>query len=115
MKRDVDQLTLDYRPSYLPGDRPALARASDVASSHRAATRAERCGLIESHEDLIVDAVLRYPGIEARQIAEVTGLTMEQVSRRTKQLEVRKGRIHRMRDELGLAVSPLRWVPGPPQ
>jgi hypothetical protein len=65
---------------------PPRARRTDPSSSHAAADRAERSGLIRGHAALIVRAVVERPGT-AKEVGARVGLTNVQVARRAPELE----------------------------
>lgn len=82
---DPDSLPPDARPDQRPRSR--MARASDPATSHEAAAKAERSGKIEANRKLILAAVWKYPGLTSEELAGVTGLDRVEVARRMSELE----------------------------
>lgn len=91
----------------------AQARTSDPISSHAAADRVERDGVVKSHAQRILAVVHAAPGLTAKQIAFEAGLTHEQVARRLPKME-EIGLLHRpQRDPKTDDGSPLTVLPGP--
>ena len=102
MKLCVKQLDLLYRER-LPGYAEPMARRTDHISSHEAADRAERSGLVVHHEALILEALADGDELSAAEIARRIGLAHVQVARRMKGME-RKGLVYCDQE-----FKPLRW------
>jgi len=81
----------------LDDTRPVRSRRSDPATSHAAATNAER--FASTHAARILAALKDGPAT-AHKIADMTGLTVVQVDRRLPEM-ARAGLCEVMRDELG--------------
>ena len=70
------------------------ARNTDPDTSHMAAEAFTRSGKRLSHNMRILKAIINKPGMTAGEIAEATGLTQVQVSRRTadfKKIKIEEG------------------------
>lgn len=79
------------------------ARATDPATSHRAAAMSVR--FADSHGNRIVQALKEHGRMSPVGIGGMTGLTVVQVDRRLVELE-RAGRISQVKDEGG---KPVVW------
>ena len=78
-----------------PQEARARARATDPASSHRAAMAITLSGKAGRQQAEILEALKRYDGSTSRELAELSGLSLHVIGRRMPELE-RKGLIRRV-------------------
>ncbi len=67
----------------------SLARATDVETSHEAATELVMSGQHESQLQVVLEATRRHPGHTSAELAAVAGLDRYMVARRRPDLEKR--------------------------
>lgn len=96
-----EQLRLD---DWHPGNRPARARRRDAASSHDAATAAEKRGTIEAQMRRLLRLVQEHPGRSTGELALLANDDRYALARRAKDL-ARRGLIERrIRPEKGASI-----------
>lgn len=74
------------RRAGLIADFPA-ARNTDPETSHAAAQQVRKSGAKAAHQQRVLDAVLRLPGLTYRELAVQCGLERHEVARRLPELE----------------------------
>lgn len=83
--------------SFLPGDRPPLARRTDPDSSHASADRVEKSGDLASQCALVLELVRRHEGRSSRELALLGKVDRTMVGRRAATL-ADAGRIYRTKE-----------------
>lgn len=92
----LEQLPFDWldtaRAERRQGTRGLLAdtpraRRDDPETSHKAAERVRRTGLLRGHQTKVLETVRQHPGATYVEIAEFAGLERHAVARRLKELE----------------------------
>jgi hypothetical protein len=73
--------------SWLPDPWRGLARTSDPASSHEAASRVVESGQQRCHVAIIIETVRRAPGRTSAELAIICGLERHEAARRTSDAE----------------------------
>ena len=74
---------------------PRLARRSDPSTSHAAAERLRASGKLSAQRQAVLDALTRWPGSTAVELATNSGLDRYLVSRRLPDL-AKDGKVRRM-------------------
>lgn len=106
-RRQLDGVPRPAALDWPPGHRPALARAADPLSSHRAADALERSGRASRQLLAVLEAVATWPGRSSRELAELAGLDRHDVARRLPIL-ARRGLVRR---EVPPNGGDLQWWP----
>lgn len=68
-------------------EHPARARATDPASSHEAAERAEKSGRIADQQTRVLEGLRRYGPCSTATLAQLSGMDRYVVARRMPELE----------------------------